>query len=75
MHTGYQSATAAESPKFQGTTFGNIIAGDLVGVIVDAASGANFEYPSDVKITMAPNPATILPPVASLPAVGVSYKP
>jgi hypothetical protein len=74
-HLGYQSAAVTESPKFQGTTFGNIIAGGVVGVIVDAASGANFEYPSDVKITMAPEPAAILPPIASFPAVGVSYKP
>jgi hypothetical protein len=74
-HPGYQSATVTESPKFQGTTFGNIIAGGIVGVIVDAASGANFEYPSEVKITMAPDPAAILPPVAALPAIAVSYKP
>jgi hypothetical protein len=74
-HTGYQPATVTESPKFQGTTFGNIIAGGIVGVIVDAASGANFEYPSDVKINLAPDPAAVAPPIAGItpPITPVSY--
>lgn len=53
-HAGYQAANVTESPKFQGTTFGNIVAGGLVGVVVDAASGANFMYPADERITLAP---------------------
>jgi uncharacterized protein YceK len=58
---GYQSATMTESPKFQGTTFGNIVAGGLVGVVVDAASGANFAYPDAVRVTLAPVVAASLP--------------
>lgn len=77
-HTGYQTATISESPKFQGTTFGNIVAGGLIGVVVDAASGANFEYPNDVKINMAPDPAAVppAPPVVetSPPISPVSYR-
>jgi hypothetical protein len=61
---GYLTATMAQSPKFQGTTFGNILLGGLVGVAVDAASGANFEYPNDVRMTLAPDPAPV--PVAGL---------
>jgi hypothetical protein len=77
-HTGYQSATMTESPKFQATTFGNIIAGGLVGVVVDAASGANFAYPTDVRINMAPDPAAAAPPAPPIagitpPMTTVSY--
>ena len=63
---GYQTATTSHSPKFVGTTFGNIIAGGLVGVVVDAASGANFRYPNEVQVELAP----MAPPVAGFaPAV------
>src|SRR5262249_25178223 len=51
---GYQSASVNQSPKFVGTTFGNILIGGLVGVVVDAASGANFEYPAEVRLSLAP---------------------
>jgi hypothetical protein len=69
-HPGYQSATVTESPKFQGTTFGNIVAGGLVGVIVDAASGANYAYPAEVRINLAADPAAIAPP--GPPIVGIT---
>lgn len=55
-HEGYQTATVVESPKFQATTFGNIIVGGVVGAVVDAASGANFAYPAQITIPMAPLP-------------------
>jgi hypothetical protein len=77
-HAGYQTATITESPKFQGTTFGNIVAGGLIGVVVDAASGANFQYPSDVKVNMAPEPVAPQPatPVVEIapPISPVSYR-
>jgi len=46
---------------FGGTTFGNILAGGLIGVGVDAASGANFWYDSPLTVplgvrTPAPSP-------------------
>ncbi len=41
----YQPATAAASSRFTGSTFGNVLAGGVVGVVVDAASGANNRYP------------------------------
>jgi hypothetical protein len=78
-HPGYLPATVAESPKFQGTTFGNIIAGGVVGVIVDAASGANFAYPTEVKINLAPEPVQPTPPASPItgitpPISPVSYR-
>jgi hypothetical protein len=38
---------------------GNIVAGGLIGAVVDAASGANFEYPGEAKVNMAPDPAAV----------------
>jgi len=61
---GYQTATVSHASSFNGTTFGNIIAGGVIGVIVDAASGANFNYPDDIRLDMAANPAPSLPPLA-----------
>jgi S1-C subfamily serine protease len=50
---GFQASTVSRSSRFVGTTFGNIIIGGLVGVVVDAASGANFTYPSEIKVSLA----------------------
>ena len=66
---GYQPATVAASSKFTGATFGNVIAGGLVGVAVDAASGANNRYPSEVKLDLVENAAAPPPaPVAQTPS-------
>ena len=70
---GYQAATVSQSPKFQGTTFGNIVAGGVIGVIVDAATGANYQYPSNIHLSLAPIPAapmaTIQPQPSAQPVV------
>lgn len=60
---GYQTATVAHAPSFGAATFGNLIAGGVIGVVVDAASGANYSYPSDVRLDMAAT-APSLPPMA-----------
>ncbi len=60
---GFQQAAITTSPKFVGTTFGNILFGGLIGVAVDAATGANYEYPSEIKVEMAP----IVPATATYP--------
>ncbi len=73
---GYQPATTAASSRFTGSTFGNVIAGGVIGVVVDAASGANNRYPSDVRIELAENPAPPPPPpVAQVPAPGPMLRP
>jgi len=46
---GFQTASVAHASSFSGATFGNIIAGGVIGVIVDAASGANYSYPADIR--------------------------
>jgi len=52
--SGYQEAKLSQSPHFTGATFGNILVGGLVGVVVDAATGANFRYPDNVTVQLAP---------------------
>ena len=49
---GFDTATVTRSPSFSGATFGNIIAGGLVGVVVDAASGANYAYPDTIELAL-----------------------
>jgi hypothetical protein len=49
---GYQDATAAIPSDFQGWTLGNIILGGIIGIGVDAASGAMNEYPNAFQVPM-----------------------
>ena len=65
---GFQTATVTKAPSFGAATFGNIIAGGVVGVVVDAASGANYEYPGDIRVDLAAEATPALPPLALAPA-------
>lgn len=49
---GYQDATAVIPAKFGAMTLGNVIAGGVIGIAVDAASGANYSYPESTDIPM-----------------------
>lgn len=40
--------------SMDGTTFGNIIAGGLIGFAVDAASGAGYKFPETVDLVLVP---------------------
>jgi len=76
---GFQTATVAHAPSFGAATFGNIIAGGVIGVVVDAASGANYTYPDDIRIEMAATAPT-LPPMAqqvpsSMPGTAIRLLP
>ncbi len=57
---GYKTATTSASSSFNGWTFGNILIGGLVGVAVDASTGANFDYPHSVDVAMTPDPAATI---------------
>ena len=74
---GYQTASVSQSPKFVGPTFANILLGGGVGVVVDAASGANFEYPAEVRVDLAPlgSPHAMNPVVPEVPTVSNEPKP
>ena len=50
--SGYQEATYLNKSGLEGATFGNVILGGLVGVAVDAASGANNKYDPKMSITL-----------------------
>lgn len=52
--TGYLKSSDNLSPTFQAMTAGNILIGGLIGVAVDAASGAMNEYPSALDVTLIP---------------------
>ena len=51
---GYLDAEGAMASEFQAITFGNILFGGLIGIAVDAASGAMHEYPAMVTIQLIP---------------------
>jgi len=53
-------AQVTVAPKFVGTTFANVLLGGVVGVVADAASGANFDLPDRVDLTLAPDPAAVM---------------
>ncbi len=51
---GYEDSVGTLASTFQAMTFGNILFGGIIGVGVDAASGAMNEYPPMITITMVP---------------------
>lgn len=51
---GYLETAGTLESSFQAMTFGNILFGGLIGVAVDAASGAMHEYEPLVTITLIP---------------------
>ena len=55
---GYTTAAKTIPASFNGTTFGNLLFGGIVGIVVDASSGANHSYPDAINVEMAANPAT-----------------
>jgi len=52
---GYQDATYMNKSGSAGATFGNIVAGGLIGWGIDSASGADNKYDSPINITLVPN--------------------
>ncbi len=60
---GYQDATAIIPSNFEGWTVGNLIFGGIIGVGVDAATGAMNDYPNAFQVPMIPlNQVTLTPP-------------
>lgn len=49
---GYYNGTAVLQPEFQTWTYGNILYGGSLGLLVDTASGAINEYPRAVTVLM-----------------------
>jgi len=51
---GYLDVESKQSAEFSGMTFGNILFGGLIGVAIDAGSGATHKYPAMVMLTLIP---------------------
>lgn len=51
---GMADAVVTLSSELQAMTLGNILIGGVIGIAVDAASGAAGRYPNSVTLTLAP---------------------
>jgi hypothetical protein len=51
---GYHDTAGTTGSEFQAMTLGNILLGGLIGVIVDAGSGAMMKYPESVTFVLVP---------------------
>ncbi len=60
--TGYTSNAVVLEGQTSGAYWGNIVAGGLVGVVVDSSNGAAYKYPDHVTV-----PLTQLPTDAPAP--------
>jgi hypothetical protein len=66
---GFQHASLKVPAKFGAMTAGNVIAGGIIGIGVDAATGANYSYPTAISVPMtATDPAASAPAPAPAPA-------
>ena len=54
LKPGYGPGHLVAKSHFSGTTAGNVIAGGVVGIGVDAASGANFYYDNPIEVPLGP---------------------
>ena len=51
---GFLDASAKLSSSLQGWTLGNVIFGGIVGIVVDAGSGAMHQYQSEISMKLLP---------------------
>ncbi|HEX4302350.1 MAG TPA: hypothetical protein VHZ78_06125 [Rhizomicrobium sp.] len=61
---GYQDGTTVVLSHFNGATAGNLLLGGVVGMAVDASTGANYNFPDAVSVPMQP----MAPAAAATPA-------
>jgi len=62
---GFQEGYSVIPSEFEGWTVGNLLIGGIIGIGVDAATGAINQYPNAFQVPMYPLPAA---PTASAPA-------
>lgn len=65
VKAGYDDGVAMIPSNFEGWTVGNLVFGGLVGVGVDAATGAINQYPKSFQIPMHAVQVSVAPPVAA----------
>jgi hypothetical protein len=51
---GFEDAKGLMTATFQAATLGNIILGGIIGIIIDASSGAMSEYPASIGFMLFP---------------------
>jgi hypothetical protein len=64
---GFQEAVASIPSEFEGWTVGNIVFGGLIGLGVDAATGAINNYPNAFQVRMTPLPGMTVAAVSAPP--------
>ncbi|HEX3673239.1 MAG TPA: hypothetical protein VHU87_03105 [Rhizomicrobium sp.] len=78
---GYADATVNVPSHFNGATVGNVLVGGLPGLIVDGATGADYNYPDAADVPMVTGagtpPGTVAPPppVAVVPTTSTPGTP
>jgi hypothetical protein len=79
---GHQPASRTVDSSFQAMTLGNVLIGGVIGVAIDAGTGAMHYYPANVSLTLppdgaAPQPAPVpaTPVAATLPAAAPAPRP
>jgi hypothetical protein len=65
---GFKDAHSTVAPHFNGATVGNGIAGGIIGIGIDAATGANFNYPTEVNVPLTANDTATAAPPPNAPA-------
>jgi hypothetical protein len=56
---GYAPAQVTQTPTMSAATLGNVLIGGIIGVALDASTGANFSY-HDVQLTLQPTPPAVM---------------
>ena len=71
---GFQDGVVTIPAKFNAVTAGNILAGGLIGIGVDAASGANYGYPESTEVPLVPIDGAVTP-VSTTPDMNEEKRP
>lgn len=67
LKDGFDTAEAQHNAGFNAMVLGNIVFGGVIGVIVDASTGAASVYPDEIKIPLAAKPPPTPQPFAAGP--------
>ena len=70
---GYTPGRTVARSHFNAVTLGNVVAGGLIGVGVDAATGANYSYDDRITVPLGPAEMTEQDPTA-LPAQPMDWR-
>ncbi len=62
---GYEHNWATVQSHFNGAMVGNVLVGGLIGVGIDAATGAGYTFPTVLPLPMEPTKGRLAPAVAA----------